>query len=271
MHECFKLPKTRACHLANISRNTFYRKSKKSPQLELRRRMREIALARPRFGCERIHVLLRREGWMVNKKRVHRLYRLEGLQVRMRVRRRKRLSLHRGPAPAPIGLNERWSMDFVHDQLSNGRKIRMLTVIDQWSRQSVLIEVAHTLSGQCVVNALNRLSKLRPLPKFIRVDHGTEFTSIAMDEWAWRRSVLLDFIRPGKPTENGMIESFNGRLPDECLNCNEFSSLTDAQQRIEAWRNDYNEERPHSSIGNMTPNEYVNYAKNKQPMSGQIL
>ena len=240
-----------------MSRSTFYRESQAPKQLELRRRIREIAMTRPRFGCRRIHILLRREGWLVNHKRVHRLYFLEGLQVRMRVRRRKRLSLHRGPAPEPGGRNERWSMDFVHDQLTDGRPIRMLTVIDQWSRECVLIEPGFRVSGQLVADALDCAALKRSLPRSIRVDHGTEFTSKALDEWAWKRGVQLDFVRPGKPTENGMIESFNGRLRDECLNSHEFESLADARARIEAWRMDYNHERPHSALGHLTPKEFV--------------
>lgn len=147
----------------------------------------------------------------------------------MRVRRRKRLSLQRGRAPIPQTRNERWSMDFVHDQLSDGRPIRMLTVVDQWSRESVLIEPGFRMSGDRVAEALDRVSSKRSLPRSIRVDHGTEFTSKVLDEWARKNAVHLDFIRPGKPTENGMIESFNGRLRDECLNCNEFESLDDAR------------------------------------------
>ena len=229
-------------------------------------RIREIAMARPQFGYQRIHVLLRREGWKINHKRVHRLYCLEGLQVRMRVRRRKRLSLHRGPVPE--GRDERWSMDFVHDQLSDGRPIRMLTVIDQWSRESVLIEPGFRMSGQLVADALDAASKHRALPQSIRVDHGTEFTSKALDEWAWQRGVQLDYIRPGKPTENGMIESFNGRLRDECLNCNEFESLHDARTRIEAWRIDYNSGRPHGALGHLTPTEYVKMHQSAGARSG---
>ena len=220
-------------------------------------RIREIANARPRFGYERIHVLLQREGWHINVKRVHRLYCLEGLQVRMRRRRKKRLSLHRGmPAPAG-GVNERWSMDFVHDQLINGLAFRVLTVIDNWSRESVLLEVGFRLTGQSVIDALNRISKLRKLPASITVDHGTEFTSLVMDDWAQVNHVSLAFTRPGKPTDNGLCESFNGRLRDECLNAHEFKSIEEAKQIIEAWRCDYNEERPHGSLGNLTPNEYV--------------
>lgn len=220
-------------------------------------RIRELAHSRPRFGDERIHILLRREGWKVGRNRVHRLYRLEGLQVRMRVRRRKRISLHRGPVPVATTRNEYWSMDFVHDQLANGRKFRVLTVIDKWSRESVLLEADFSLTGQSVVEALQQLSSSRPLPKAITVDHGTEFTSKSLDEWAWNRGVKLDFIRPGKPTENAFIESFNGRLRDECLNVNEFVSIDDARQRIEMWRQDYNHRRPHGSLGHPTLIEFA--------------
>ncbi len=224
----------------------------------LRMRIREIANARPRFGYERIHVLLQREGWQINVKRVHRLYCLEGLQVRMRRRRRKRQSLHRGmPAPAS-GVNERWSMDFVHDQLINGLAFRVLTVVDNWSRESVLLEVGFRLTAQSVIDALNRVSKSRKLPASITVDHGTEFTSLIMDDWANVNRVTLAFTRPGKPTDNGLCESFNGRLRDECLNLHEFKTMEEAKRIIEAWRCDYNEQRPHSSLGNLTPNEFVN-------------
>jgi len=223
----------------------------------LRLRIRELAQARPRFGYERITIMLRREGWPVGRKRVRRLYRLEGLQLRMRCRRRKRASLHRGPAPQPSGPAQYWAMDFVHDQLASGRKFRVLTVIDKWSRESVLLEVDYTLTGNSVVCALGRVAQQRPLPLAITVDHGTEFTSKAVDEWAYAHRVQLDFIRPGKPVENGMIESFNGRLRDECLNANEFVSLDDAREKITAWGIDYNEHRPHGSLGHLTPREFV--------------
>ena len=214
-------------------------------------------MSRPRFGYERIHIVLRREGWQVNHKRVRRLYRLEGLQVRMRNRRRKRLSLHRGPAPRPTAASERWSMDFVHDQLANGRAFRVLTVVDNWSRQSVLLEAGFRLTGDSVALALSQVAMRHALPRSITVDHGTEFTSKALDHWAWEHGVQLDFTRPGKPTDNGLCESFNGRLRDECLNVNEFTSIDEAQQRIEAWRIDYNEHRPHGALGHLTPSEYV--------------
>jgi len=252
-----KVSVERACRLGNFSRGGWYRKRTARDQSGLRMRIRDIAMSRPRFGYERIHVLLRREGWHVNLKRVHRLYCLEGLQVRMRVRRKKRMSLHRGPAPAPTGPGQRWSMDFVHDQLVDGQAFRVLTVVDNWSRESPVLEVGFRLTGSSVVEALSRVGKMVCLPACITVDHGTEFTSRALDFWAWENKVQLDFTRPGKPTDNGLCESFNGRLRDECLNTHEFESLQQAQRIIEAWRRDYNDHIPHGSLGKLTPSEYV--------------
>jgi putative transposase len=257
MKERFQVATVRACRLARFSRAGFYRKSTATDQSALRLRIREIAHARPRFGYQRIHVMLRREGWAVNKKRVRRLYRLDGLQLRARIRRRKHMCLHRGPVPVPSAPHERWSMDFVHDQLFDGRPFRILAVVDQLSRESPLIEVDFAMSGQRVAEALEARTVDMPAPVSITVDHGSEFTSKALEDWAWQRGVKLDFIRPGKPMENGHIESFNGRLRDECLNVMQFMSLDDARERIEAWRVDYNQHRPHSSLGHLTPSEFV--------------
>jgi putative transposase len=265
--ETFGATVTQACRLAGFSRTSWYKRSRKDAQTALRMRIREIALARPRYGATRITVLLRREGWRVNKKRVHRLYCLEGLQVRMRVRRRKHQALQRGPAPVPTGAGQRWSMDFIHDALIDGRPFRVLTVVDQWSRQSPLLEVAGALSGRAVVDAFERRVRTAQLPKSITVDHGTEFTSKALEAWAFYRGVALDFTRPGKPTDNGHIESFNGRLRDECLNVHQFLSLEHAQRVIEAWRRDYNEQRPHSALGGLTPCAYIQSHQAKETIT----
>jgi putative transposase len=170
--------------------------------------MRDLAHARPRFGYQRIWVWLRREGWLVNRKRIRRLYRLDGLQLRMRVRRRKHIALHRGPAPIPTGPTERWSRDFVHETLAHGRPVRILTVIDHGSRHSPMLEVGFRMSGERVGQALDRALNGMPGPRSITVDHGTEFQSRALEDWAYRRGVQLDCIRPGKPGENAYIESF---------------------------------------------------------------
>ena len=220
--------------------------------------MRELAQSRPRYGYRRIHVLLRREGWAINMKRVRRLYRLEGLQLRHRVRRRKHASLHRGVPPAASRAHERWSMDFVHDATMDGRAVSRAD-----GRRSVESLESHrwrwlkVCPAPRVAAALERAIVRHGQPKSITVDHGTEFTSRALDEWAYRRGVALDFIRPGKPAENGYIESFNGKLRDECLNASQFLSIADARSKIEAWRVDYNLHRPHSALGQLSPREYL--------------
>ena len=208
-------------------------------QSALQQRIRDIALSRPRFGYLRVLVMLQREGWRVGKKRVYRLYRMEGLQLRMKVKRRKRIALLRGKPQKPTGANQLWSMDFVHDQMLDGRALRILTVIDQWSRESVCLEANFRMSGRCVGQFLDKAASQRGWPGAITVDNGTEFTSKALDEWACRRGVKLDYTRPGKPTDNGLIESFNGRLRDEFLNVHEFGTLHDAQQKLKAWQDDY--------------------------------
>ena len=205
----------------------------------------------------RIWVLLRREGWLINRKRVRRLYRLDGLQLRMRVRRRKHIALHRGPAPVPSGPHERWSMDLVHDTLADGRPFRILTVVDNWSRSSPVLEAGFRMSGALVSQVLDHVLGEGQRPRSITVDHGTEFQSRALEDWAYRRGIQLDFIRPGKPVEHAFIESFNGRLRDECLNGHQFASLAEAQAVIDAWRVDDNTRRPHSSLGHLTPSEFV--------------
>ena len=270
IHDRFQVSTRRACALGDVCPNTWYYRSRARDASVLRMRIREIAQARPRFGYVRIWIMLRREGWPDNKKRVHRLYRLEGLQVRLRARRKKRLILHRGTVPPATGLNQYWSMDFVHDQLASGRTFRVLTVIDQWSRESVRLEAHVSLTGRSVVDALEAVSAERPLPRAITVDHGTAFTSTVLDEWAYRRGVALDFIRPGKPVENAFIESFNGRLRDECLNARSYVDITHARQLLNTWRHDYNHQRPHGALGHLTPSEYVERSQQQDPEAARL-
>lgn len=191
------------------------RRIQATDQTALRTRIRDLAHARPRFGYLRIRVLLRRESGLVNRERVRRLYRFEGLRLRMRVRRRKHIALHRGPAPTPVGPTERWSMDFVHDALADGWPFRVLTVVNNWSRHSPVLEAGFRVSGETVGQVLDRALNGAQGPRSITVDHGTEFQSRALEDWAYRRGVQLDFIRPGKPVENAFVESFNDRLRDE--------------------------------------------------------
>lgn len=249
----------RACGLLRFNRASWYYRPHPCDDRAIRGRICELAQARPRFGFQRIHVLLRREGWLVNKKRVHRIYREEGLTVRLR-RRRKRASQLRIMPPPARQLNERWSMDFVMDTLLDGRRFRALTVVDNWNRHSPLIEPDFTLTGPKVVAVLDRVARRSGYPKIITVDNGSEFASKVLDAWAYEHGIKLDFIRPGKPVENAVIESFNGRFRDECLNANVFVSLHDARQKIEAWRIDYNEHRPHSALGDLTPQEFTEQA-----------
>ncbi len=250
MQERFKVSVQRSCGLALLQRSVWYAKSTARDHSAMRQRIRDITMSRPRFSAaRRVLVMLKREGWQVGKTRVYRLYRLEGLQLRMKVRRRKRIAVLRGKPQIPTGPNQHRSMDFVHDQMADGRAFRILTVIDQWSRESVCLEANFRLSGRCVAQALDRVALQRGWPKAITVDNGTEFTSKALNDWAYRRAIKLDDTRAGKPTDNGLIESFNGRLRDEFLNVNEFVTLHDARQKLTVWQDDYHHHRPHGSLG----------------------
>lgn len=262
--EEFEFSERQACHLVGFPRSTFRYKRLPDKNEWLRVRLKELASQRRRFGSPRLGVLLRREGKIVNHKRIERIYREEGLSLRKRKKKRQTAAL-RIVLPTPIEPNKRWSMDFVSDQLSDGRKFRSLTIVDDCSRESPAIEVDTSLPGKRVTRVLDRLAESRGLPDAIVVDNGPEFSGSELDSWAHHRGVKLCFIRPGKPVENAYIESFNGKFRDECLNEHWFTSLKDAQEKIEAWRKDYNRNRPHSSLGNLTPEEFVrlNYTGKK--------
>lgn len=219
----------------------------------LRMRIKEIAHARVKYGYERIYILLRREGWHVNHKRVYRIYCEEGLHLRRKRPKRRVASAVRLERPDISNINQCWSMDFVADELFDGKRIRCLTVVDNFSRECLAIHVNKSIKADDVVGVIQRL---KAAPKRVQVDNGSEFISKALDKWAYDNHVTLDFSRPGKPTDNPFIESFNGSFREECLNCHWFMSLTDAQDKIEQWRQEYNFERPHTSLENLTPNEY---------------
>ena len=223
----------------------------------LRSRIREIAATRVRYGYRRIHTLLRREGWHVNHKRVHRVYCEEGLNLRRKRPRRHVSAARRTGRPEATAVNECWSMDFVCDSLFNGRRFRALTIVDNYSRECLAIEVGQSLKGGDVVEVMDRLVTARGLPERIQCDNGSEFISKVMDKWAYENGVIIDFSRPGKPMDNALVESFNGSFRDECLNVNWFLSMEDACEKIERWRVEYNEFRPHSSLGDLTPSEFV--------------
>jgi putative transposase len=250
------LSERRACRLADLNLSTWqYRTRRQQPSM-LRERLKELASQRRRFGYRRLHALLRREGWRVNHKAVHRLYVEEGLQVRQRKRKRLARALRR-PMLVPQAPNQRWSMDFQHDLLATGQRFRSLNIVDDFSRECPAIEVDTSLPGARVVRVLERLAETRGLPKEIIVDNGPEMIGKALDQWAWRYGVRLHFIDLGKPTQNAFIESFNGRFRDECLNENWFLDIHDARRIIEAWRIDYNSSRPHSALGYATPEEFA--------------
>ncbi len=247
----------RACRVVEIGRSTYYYRSVRDDRA-IRKRIHEIAETRVRYGYKRIYVLLRREGWHVNHKKVYRIYREEGLNLRSKRPRRRVSAACRETRPVVSNIDETWSMDFVADSLFNGRRIRALTIVDNFSRECLAIHVDHSIKADKVVGVMQALKHfVGKVPGRIQVDNGSEFISKALDKWAYENRVVLDFSRPGKPTDNAYIESFNGSFRDECLNTHWFLSLDDAREKIEAWRRDYNEFRPHSALDNMTPEEYV--------------
>ena len=257
LRQRYAVSERRACGLAGIGRSSARYRGRPRDDAALRERLRALAAERPRFGYRRLHILLRREGARVNHKRVYRLYRAEGLAVRRR--RRKRVARARAEMPAATAPNQRWCLDFVSDALAGGRKFRLLPVLDIFTRESLAIEVDTSLPGARVARVLDRLIEERgAAPGEIVMDNGPELTGKALDRWAHERGVRLAFIEPGKPSQNGFSESFNGRLRDECLNEHWFISLADAREIVEAWRLDYNRERPHSSLGYATPEEFRN-------------
>ncbi len=256
MKEAQEVSERRACRLVGIGRTSCRYRAREQEPKGLRDRLRSLAAERRRFGYRRLTVMLQREGWAVNHKRVYRLYQQEGLAVR----RRKRKGL-KGVIRVALGVpsrpQERWSMDFVSDSFSDGRKFRSLNIVDDYSRECLVTEVDTSIPGPRVVRVLEGLRERRGLPEVMVMDNGPEFAGQALDAWACQRGVNLHFIEPGKPVQNAFIESFNGRFRDECLNEHWFISLEDARRKIEAWREDYNQIRPHSSLGNQTPQEFA--------------
>jgi len=257
LRDGFRVSERRACRALRFARSSQRYRGVPDAQAALRLRIKELAAARVRYGYKRIHVLLRREGWRVNHKRVYRLYCQEGLNLRVKRTRRRARTMGRVVRMEAGAVNECWSMDFVSDALFDGRRFRVLTVVDNFSRECLGACVGRSIRGDEVVDLLERIRIKRKAPKSIRVDKGPEFVSKSLDLWAWQRDVALDFSRPGKPTDNAFVESFHGRLRDECLSVNWFLSLEDARAKISSWRKDYNEFRPHSSLGNRTPSEFA--------------
>jgi putative transposase len=255
--QAYQISERRAARLLRMDRSSHRYQSRRDPQDALRRRLKELAATYVRWGYRRLSVLLRREGWKVNAKRVYRIYVEEELTVRTKVRK-KIARRQRTPAPVAVRANQCWSMDFVSDKLADGRAFRVLTVVDQFTRECICLTGDRSMSGAKVVEALGMaIGEYGQAPESITVDNGTEFTGRALEVWAIQQGVRLDFIRPGRPVENSYIESFNGRLRDEFLNVEWFTSLTEARRRLAAWRQDYNHHRPHSALSDRTPTEFA--------------
>jgi putative transposase len=256
VREAYQLSEKRACGLMGITRWSNRYRSRKDSQAALRLRLRELAGSRVRYGYRRLTVLLRREGWAVNAKRVYRLYREEQLQVQTskRTKRARQTRVALAGASRP---NQRWSMDFVSDRLADGRWFRILTVVDQYTRECLCVHPERSQTGRKVAEQLTQIVAVRGAPESITSDNGSEFVGKAMEIWSHQTGVKLDFIRPGKPVENGFVESFNGRLRDECLNVEVFLDATDAQRKLNQWRSDFNQNRPHSALADRTPAEFA--------------
>ena len=277
MIERHSLSQRRACGLVTVSRTVMHYKPLTSElNTQIQQRIKELAEKHRRYGHIRLHVLIRRAGFMVNHKRTERIYRAEGLSLRIR-RRKKYAAVVRSPLSEATRPNERWAIDFIQDSLWCGRKFRTFSVVDTFSRECLTVESDTSLPSYRVVRILDRLAELKGFPASIRVDNGPEFIAKALDEWAYRNNVKLDFIRPGKPVENAYVESFHGKFRDECLNENYFLDLQEAKDIIESWRIEYNTFRPHSSLDYQTPEEFLkqyeqeNLNKNAQELSLQMV
>lgn len=245
----------RACGLIHLQRSSFYYAPKPRDDGSVREALKAAAARRRRWGYRMLHLALRRSGFDDNHKRIYRIYREEHLQVPQR--KKRRTAKYRGQKPeGATATNQRWSMDFVSDQLADGRKLRILTIVDDFTRQCLAMEMDTSLSGWRVCRVLDRLVAERGHPQRLVTDNGPEFTGKALDHWAYEHQVVLDFIEPGKPIQNAFVESFNGTLRNECLNEHWFPDLAEARQIIENWRIDYNLNRPHSSLDGQTPDEF---------------
>ncbi|HAX09264.1 MAG TPA: IS3 family transposase [Marinobacter hydrocarbonoclasticus] len=262
----FGVSQRQACAVLGLSRASYHYKSVARDASALSMRIREITQVRVHYGYRREHVLLQREGWQDNHKRVYRLYRVQGLSLRLKRPRRNKAAKNRQPMSQGEFPNHIWGMDFVSDALFDGRRLRLLTITDLFTRECLGIIVGQSLKGEDVKEALTRIARFRGNPKILKADNGSEFAGKVMDRWAYERQIEIDFSRPGKPTDNATVESFNGRLRQECLNENWFLSLADAEQKIEAWRTFYNQVRPHSALGWSTPSDYAR----KHAVSGRL-
>jgi putative transposase len=252
----YEVSERRACTTLQVDRSSIRYKSRRPDDAELRKAMKQVAQERRRFGYRRVHIMLQRQGWHVNHKKVKRLYREENLMVRKRGGRKRAIGSRR-PMLVPERADERWSLDFISDAFTDGRKFRVLVIVDDFSRECLALVPDTSLSGLRMTRELNTIIKQRGKPKTIVSDNGTEMTSMAVLQWCQETKVEWHYIAPGKPMQNAFVESFNGSFRDECLNETLFSSLSEARKKINEWKEDYNQIRPHSSLGNMSPYEFV--------------
>jgi putative transposase len=253
VRDAFRVSIRKACRAIPACRGTYNYRSRRTEQAPLMKRIREIAKTRMRYGYRRIAVLLRREGWHVNVKRVHRLYRLQVLRMRLKPPRRRVMAELRDDRSNASGPNQIWAMDWMYDELFDGRRVWVLTVVDTWSRVCPVMRVCRSATAMEVIDALEQARRQHGLPKTIQVDQGSQFTSKELDLWAYANGITLDFSRQGKPTDNAYVESFNATVRLECLGQHWFLDLDDAREKIEEWRIEYNEVRTHSAIGERTP------------------
>lgn len=249
----YQVSRRKVCAALVFPRSSHYYQSRRDPQEALRIRLRDLAASRVRYGYRRLYVLLRREGWTINHKRVYRLYKQEGLIMRRKSPRRTVSCRVWENLPVVEAINQVWAMDFLSDTLSDGRKVRVLTVLDVFTRESLAIRADFRFSREQVVRVLEELMYTRGVPRSVRLDNGPEFTGTMLDLWAYFNKVTLDFSRPGKPTDN----AFNGRFRQECLDQHWFTCLDDARVKMEAWRMRYNTEHSHSALGNLAPEEFA--------------
>lgn len=264
------LSEREACQLVGINRNTCRLRLATNQDNELKVRIEELAQEKPRYGYRRLALLIRKEGKMVNHKKIYRIYRNLNLAVRTKKRKRIKSSARGALIQLTTAPNQIWSMDYQSDQLASGRRFRCLNLIDNYTRECLAIEADTSLPSGRVTKVLDHLKQIRGLPKKITVDNGPEFTSKTLQKWSFKNKVELDFIEPGKPMQNGLIESFNGRLRDECLNVHWFTNLTDARQILLSWKNDYNLVRPHSSLQNQSPSQFADLHSINQKINNTI-
>jgi len=260
----------KACKLTRQYRSAQRKSSTRDPRTEVRQRMHEIVATRIRYGYRRVHIMLKREGLVVGRNVVYRLYREEGLALRTKRPCRRKMAVHREARCRPTRANEAWTLDFIHDELSSGQKFRALTVVDIFTREALAIEVGQRLRAENVVEVLNWLVRQRRAPRYLFADNGSEFTGHLVDLWAYHHGVRIDFSRPGKPTDNAYIETFNGSLRDECLNVHWLDTIAQARHLIEARRGEYNDSRPQAALGDLPPSEYPARAITSMPPIGGI-